>query len=315
MLDFILFHAIHLLLSVFLVQTLLMIWRSGMFDLGHFAYLALGAYFAASLSLMLPAESWFLENKINRQYGISIILIMACLSAAVIGGVAWVFGKISTKFSGDYFAVATLVFSEAILRLLSVWGLTGGDRGFEMPYLFARRTIEEATYFNLVYFAITLAMNFAVYFGFRRFYNSHYGLLIDAVRLDTLATEARGVDAQKVKHRIYVLCSAFAAFTGVIYLNFATLITPNDFSFINSLPIAVCVILGNHKPLRAIFFCVALYVIYEFAKVRFLGILGPTIGEFVASWKEAIYGVALLISVFLANKVRLATKGNFSNVD
>jgi len=105
-----------------------------------------------------------------------------------------------------------------------------------------------------------------------------------------------------------------AAFTGVIYLNFATLITPNDFSFLNSLPIVVCVILGNHKPIRAIFFCIILYVIYEFAKVRFLGIFGVGIGEIAASWKEAIYGVALLVSVFLASRYEVTMKRGSSNV-
>lgn len=297
MLSFALFHSIHILLTVLVVQSLTMIWRAGMFDLGHFAYLALGAYIAATFSLLLPPTEWFFQSFLTRMVGILTLFGMAIIAWLFCSGLAFLFGRITTKFNGDYFAVATLVFSEAVIRLLSVWEFTGGDRGFDMKYIFASRSANESLYFNGTFFLIALALNVAVFLLFRKIQKSHRGLLIDAVRNDALAVDARGVDSVSVKLSIYVLCSGVAAVAGVMFLNFATIITPNDFSFLNSLPVVVCVILGNHKPTRAITFTIVLYVIYELAKLRFLGLFGVSIGELAASWKEAIYGVVLLASI------------------
>ena len=297
MISFILFHSVHLLLTVFLVQTLTMIWRAGMFDLGHFAYLAIGAYIAATLSLMLPSSDWFLQSFSTRLIGFCALLGMSLIAGAAASAIAYIFGKFLTKFSGDYFAVATLVFSEAIIRSISVFKLTEGDRGFDIQYIFASRSTTEALYFNGIYFTIALILNVVVFMLFRRLYHSHRGLILDATRIDSLSVDARGTDSATVKLKVYILCSGMAAAIGVVYLNFSTLITPNDFSFLNSLPVVICVILGNHKPYRAIVFTVLLYVIYECAKLRFFGVFGNSFGNLAASWKEAIYGITLLVSI------------------
>ena len=88
---------------------------TGIFTLGHAAYMALGAYTAAILTV---------------RYGIH------WLPAIVAGGlvavaVAWMIGMPTLRLTGDYYAIASIGLGEAIRLILENWqSFTRGARGF-----------------------------------------------------------------------------------------------------------------------------------------------------------------------------------------
>jgi branched-chain amino acid transport system ATP-binding protein len=90
---------------------------SGVWSVGHPAFFALGAYFAAYGS----GHGWSLET----------IVLGTVVSAAALGGFL---GFAGARFSTLYIALLTLAFSLVSLEVINRWtAVTGGDQGVPVP--------------------------------------------------------------------------------------------------------------------------------------------------------------------------------------
>ncbi|MBQ7217231.1 MAG: branched-chain amino acid ABC transporter permease, partial [Synergistaceae bacterium] len=88
---------------------------TGIFTLGHAAYMALGAYTTAIMTVRYGIH-WFPA------------VIAGGLMAVVI---AWLIGLPTLKLTGDYYAIASIGLGEAIRLILENWeSVTRGARGF-----------------------------------------------------------------------------------------------------------------------------------------------------------------------------------------
>jgi branched-chain amino acid transport system permease protein len=240
---------------------------AGLFQLGHAAFYAVGAYTAALLNL---------------KFGIPLLWTMPI---AII--VAGLFGLIVSRpilhLRGDYLAIVTIAFGEILRMLLvnNVGGVTGGANG-----LFGIAPIQVFAYsFDSVLSNYYLVLFFVVItiFAVNRLENSRLGRAWMYVREDEVAAEAMGIDTVHVKAVAFVLGSAWAGLAGVLYASRIGSISPDLGSFLESVIMFSIVVLGGVGSIPGVI-------------VGAIGMIGlPEVFRFVKDWRDGFVGLAMVV--------------------
>ena len=201
---------------------------AGLLALGYIAFYAVGAYTFALLSTQYHISFW---------------------SALPIGGIlAAIFGLLlgapTLRLRGDYLAIVTLGFGEITRIVLNNWdGLTGGPNGIMAigkPELFGY------TFHSLeAFYYLILAMVAVTAFAIKRLNDSRVGRAWVAIREDEVAAEAMGIDTVKMKLLAFSLSSAVAGIAGVFYAAKMSFVSPESFTFLESIIILCMVVLGG----------------------------------------------------------------------
>jgi branched-chain amino acid transport system permease protein len=196
-------------------------------SLGHAAFYGVGAYTAAILSTRLGL-------------GFPFTFIAAMLTAAAAG---LLLGLPSLRIQGRYLAIITLGFCE-ITRIIELnWmSLTRGPLGIpNIPGIvilgIKLRPVER-------YFVALGMVAFSVYV-IHSILNSRLGRAVAAIRDDPVAAEAIGVPVFRYKLLIFSISSAFAGLAGAFYAHHISFISPQNFSFDQSILYLSMIILGG----------------------------------------------------------------------
>ncbi len=201
---------------------------AGMLVLGYIAFYAAGAYAYAILST---------------QFNISFFsaLPAAALLALVFG---LVLGMPTLRLRGDYLAIVTLGFGEIIRIVLNNWdGLTGGPNGImhiPRPEIWGLRLGTPAHLYYLV-----LAMVLLVAFLTVRLNDSRLGRALVAMREDETAARSCGINTVKLKLLAFSLSAVVAGLMGVIFAAKMSFISPESFTFWESVMVLCMVVLGG----------------------------------------------------------------------
>ncbi|MBT2303084.1 branched-chain amino acid ABC transporter ATP-binding protein/permease [Variovorax paradoxus] len=201
---------------------------TGQIVLGQAALVGFGAY-ATALFMMRLSLPWY------------IALLAAMLLTAAVGVLL---GAVSTRIKGHYLAIVTLALNE-IFRMVALneeW-LTGGPMGMrDIPTLNIPSlgdNIDKQLYFPL------LALCFAAYAATVFFHRTRTGRSMRAVRDDEIAAEAMGVDSRRMKTIAFVVCSAWAALAGGMYVLLVGFAAPTNFTVFESIKMMLMVVLGG----------------------------------------------------------------------
>lgn len=202
--------------------------QTGLLNLGYAAFYAVGAYTYAILSTVWGLSFW---------PG----LIAGTLSAAVF---AALLGLPTLKLRGDYFAIVTLGLGEITRIVLNNWdGLTGGPNGISR---IGRPVIAGYTlHTTLDFYYLILAFVIFTVFAVHRLISSRIGRAWIAVREDDVAAEAMGIDAFRLKMIAFVIGSGLAGLTGVFFAAKMAFVSPESFTFFESVMILCMVVLGG----------------------------------------------------------------------
>src|SRR5258708_10627477 len=177
--------------------------HAGQFSMGHAGFMAVGAYFAAFLSVYYfgpivdrypeGTGQWIVQN------ALLVVAILAGGCAAAVAG--YLVGLPSLRLRGDYLAIVTLGFGEIIRVLILNIDKIGAARGFSgiPPW---------ANFFWVFMLATTVVI------VSRRFVGSSVGRAFLSVREDQIAAEAMGVNTTKYKVKAFVIGSFFAGAAG-----------------------------------------------------------------------------------------------------
>jgi branched-chain amino acid transport system permease protein len=209
--------------------------HTGQFSLGHAAFMAVGAYGAALITVeagdglirIFGGEGWFAQS-----FTFLLALVAGGLCAAACG---WLVGVPSLRLRGDYLAIVTLGFNEIIVVILKN---TKGDGPFG-----GALGLKGIPFYTDVFWTFTIAA-IAVY-TIGSIVNSTYGRGFLAVRDDEVAGEAMGVNTVRYKVNAFVIGAFFAGLAGGLYAHFRGIIAPDGFKFLKSVDIVVMVILGG----------------------------------------------------------------------
>ncbi len=202
--------------------------QAGLLNLGYVAFYAVGAYTYAILSTTLGLSFW---------PG----MIVGALSAAAF---ALLLGLPTLKLRGDYFAIVTLGLGEITRIVLNNWdGLTGGPNGISRigRPMIGRYVLNTTLDFYYLIFFIALVSVFAMH----RLISSRIGRAWIAIREDEFAAEAMGINTFRLKLLAFVLGSAWAGMTGVFFAAKMAFVSPESFTFFESVMILCMVVLGG----------------------------------------------------------------------
>lgn len=201
----------------------------GLFDMGHMAFFAIGAYTTAILS---------------GRFGISLWLLLP-LAGIVAGLAGYVLARPIIHLRGDYLLIATIGLNEIVrISLLNnPWGLTGGPNGIIMldQFRFFGLVIQRPIHFYYLVWACVAASVFALV----RLQRSRIGRAWNYIREDEVAAEAMGIDVRWAKLLAFTLGAGLAGATGTVFAAKLVVISPESFTFMESVILFCIVILGG----------------------------------------------------------------------
>ena len=223
---------------------------SGMFSMGHAAFMAIGAYLSAFLTLPSNVKenmcSGLPDWLIHTQAPFAVALIVGGLGAMLVA-VLIAFPVVRTK--GHYLSVVTLALIVVVCAVVDnqeSW--TNGSRGLNgIP---AKSNIV-SVYIVMI---ITLFLLF-------RIIRSSYGRGLIAMRDDPVAAQTLGINLVRKKISCFAISAFFAGVGGALWGHYLTAISSSGFYFTKSFDIVEISIIGGMSSLSgsilgAIFFTV-----------------------------------------------------------
>ncbi|HUU54084.1 MAG TPA: branched-chain amino acid ABC transporter permease [Armatimonadota bacterium] len=201
---------------------------AGQVSLGQAAFVGIGAYTSAILTVKLGLNPW------------AAMIVGIALSAFT----GLIVGVPLLKLRGHYLAMGTLGFGMIANIVLVQWeSLTEGTIGImSIPPLalggFALDT--ELRMYCLVAASVILCMTLAT-----NIIDSRVGRAMRAVHGSEVAAETSGVDTGRYKLQVFVLSAAMAGLAGSLYAHHATYIHPGTFGFHHSINLVVMAVLGG----------------------------------------------------------------------
>jgi branched-chain amino acid transport system permease protein len=165
----------------------------------------------------------------------------------------------ATRLEGFYLALATLAFSQLVLVVLSeggdLTGGTGGIAGYRLPALFG--VVIRGPWYTVL---LVLLVAFTLWF-LRRLDQSWFGRACRALRDNSAAAAAMGVDVARTKVIAFTVTSTLAGLAGISYAYIDNVINPPVFGLENMFLLLFMVIVGGvGKPAGAIIGTVFLYL-------------------------------------------------------
>ena len=207
---------------------------TGDFSLGHAAFMAIGGYLAALLTMPLTSK----KLQLAEAPGWLQDLVLPFPVATVLGGllaaaVALPVGFVVLRLRGHYLAVATIGLLVVVQGIATNWqSVTRGARGLS--------GLEQSTD---IWWAFGWAV-VTVFVVWRMAY-SPFGRAMVAVRDDSLAAASRGVKVFKTRLTAFVVSAFFAGVGGSLLAHQITAVSPSTFSFDVTFLIIIMLVIGG----------------------------------------------------------------------
>ncbi|MFH0949538.1 MAG: branched-chain amino acid ABC transporter permease [Candidatus Aenigmatarchaeota archaeon] len=245
---------------------------TGLFNLGHAAFFAIGAYASALLVLGLGMPFWF-------------AIVFAALISAFFG---FLLGFPTLRLRGDYLALGTLGFAFIVEAVLKNWiDVTRGPLGIPgipKPELFGISFLSLDLYLmlSLAFLAITIII-------IHRIVNSPFGRVLKAIREDETAAQTLGKNVFRYKMIVLTVSAFFAGIAGSLYAHYITFIDPTSFSLPVLIFLLSAVIIGGMASIRGSIAGAFLLILLP-EPLRFIGLPSNIVG----AGRQIIYAVLLL---------------------
>ncbi len=200
---------------------------AGLLDLGFAAFFAVGAYTVGITTLHFGLNFWM---------ALPLAVVFAIIAGVIIG-------TPTLRLRSDYLAIVTLGFGEIVriaARNLRETGGASGLIGIESPWLFGWHIETPRDFYYVFCVLAILGVIVSV-----RLANSRLGRAWLYVRHDEDAAEAMGIDRVRVKLAAYIVGAIYGAIGGAFFAANLGAISPESFSFRQSVLILMAVILGG----------------------------------------------------------------------
>lgn len=270
--------------------------QAGIFHMGHAAFYAVGAYITAIL---------------NTQYQIPVLWLLP-ISGAAAALFALVVARPIIHLRGDYLLIVTIGIVEIVRIALinDVWGLTGGANGIfgiSRPVFFGIRIRTGIQFYYLIWALVGFTVLLFAWLS-----NSRYGRALNCIKEDDTAAEGCGIDVAHLKLLAFVVGAFWAGMAGNLYASKMTIISPNSFTFWESVVVFAVVILSGGSQIGVLLGTLLIVALPEFFR------------DF-ASARMLVFGLAMMIMMVVRPQgllpplprlydVRRLRKADFSTV-
>ena len=247
---------------------------TGLFSLGHAAFLGVGAYTQGYLT----------------SHGVPFPLALAC-AAALSAAVGVVVGLPALRVKGIYLGIATLSFGFIVEEVFARWeSVTGGNSGMHLkpPQLFGWSLGSgEAFYFLCLVIAVfsTLAI--------LNLLRSPTGRAFVAIRDSEISAQSMGIHLARYKTLSFALSAALAGIGGALYAHKLSFISPDQFNILQSVDLLLMVVIGGlgsvHGAFLGAIFLISMPQLISLTK----DYLPPVIGQ-APGLQSVVYGAVLI---------------------
>ncbi|MBI4823620.1 MAG: branched-chain amino acid ABC transporter permease [Nitrospirae bacterium] len=201
---------------------------AGLLNLGFAAFYAIGAYSFALIGVKWGIGFWS-----------ALPLSLALTTAS-----GFIMGAPGLRLRGDYLAIVTLGFGEITRLVLNNWdSFTNGPNGIagiQRPYLMDIPLTGLAGY----YYVVLISVLFSV-FIIKRVHSSRIGRAWIAIREDEIAAGSMGINTTAYKLYAFAFGAFWAGLAGALFSAKMQFISPESFTFMESVFILCMVILGG----------------------------------------------------------------------
>jgi branched-chain amino acid transport system permease protein len=263
-----------LIYSVVGLGLMLLSGYTGLFSIGHAAFLGVGAYTEA----VLAAMGWPLP----------ISLAAAAALSALVGAIV---GLPALRVKGVYLAIATLSFGFIVEEVLARWeSVTGGNAGKSVgnASMFGW-TADGDTSFYFVCLVVCVLCTLAVLNLLR----APTGRAFVAIRDSEISAQSMGINLAYYKTLSFAISAALAGIGGALYAHKIRFLSPDQFGILQSVDLLLMVVIGGlgsmHGAFLGAIFLIAMPQLIANAKDA----LPPAIAQ-SPGLQAVIYGVVLI---------------------
>src|ERR1700754_4524839 len=285
---------------------------AGLLDLGYIAFYAIGAYVAALLSSphLTSQFEWIAHLFPGGLHTPIWIIVPIAMALAATFGV--LLGAPTLRLRGDYLAIVTLGFGEIVRIFMNNLdrpvnitngpkGITGIDPvsvgGFSLSQ---SHTLFGFTFPSVyTYYYLFVLCSLLVIWTCTRLQHSRIGRAWAAIREDEIAAKAMGINTRNVKLLAFAMGASFGGLSGAMFAGFQGFVSPESFTFWESVVVLACVVLGGmgHIP-GVILGAVLLAVFPEFLRTTMGPLQNAIFGHEIVDTeviRQLLYGLAMVL--------------------
>jgi len=228
---------------------------TGLFSLGHAAFVGIGAYTSGILTHHWNVPFFF--------------ALLAGMTAAALASLVIGIPTLRAKLRSDYFAIAILGFGEALRVCLENLAITNGARGL---------SLDELSTPAWVLGALALCLIAA-----RNFLRSRFGAFFVAIREDPIAAEMAGIDLFKMRLLSLMVSAALCGISGALLAHRLAFIQPVMFTLVQSTQLLASVIAGGMGSISG-----PVIIAFVFTSL-------PEVLRWLDMWRLPAYGLLLVL--------------------
>ena len=285
---------------------------AGLLDLGYIAFYAIGAYTTALLSSphLTTQFAWIAHLFPGGLHTPFWIIVPIAMALAAMFGV--LLGAPTLRLRGDYLAIVTLGFGEIVRIFMNnldrpvnitngPQGITGIDPvqvgGFSLAQTHTFLGFQFTTVYMYYYLFVLCAL--LVIWVCTRLQHSRIGRAWAAIREDEIAAKAMGINTRNVKLLAFAMGASFGGLSGAMFAGFQGFVSPESFTFWESVVVLACVVLGGmgHIP-GVILGAVLLAVFPEFLRSTMGPLQNMIFGHEIVDTeviRQLLYGLAMVL--------------------
>jgi branched-chain amino acid transport system permease protein len=250
----------------------------GQLSLGHAAFLGIGCYASAMLTIDAGMNAW-------------LAMAVSGIAAAIAG---FVIGFITLRLEGHYFVLITLAFAEVLRLVVNNWEeVTRGPLGFPnipRPSLSIGDLVQIDFSAKAHYYYLALVMVVGTLWVKYRFVNSNLGRASIAIRENPRLAQSIGIDPFYYSMVAFVLGAFFAGLAGSLYAYYISYVGPDVYGFGFMVTMLIMIAIGGRGT-----------------------IVGPVLGaaiitivieelRFIREIRLSVFGILLMLSILFFPK-------------
>jgi len=250
---------------------------TGLFSIGHAAFLGVGAYTQAVLT--------------HAGWPFPLALVFAGGLSAMVGVVV---ALPALRVKGIYLGIATLAFGFIVEEVFARWeSVTGGNAGMHVgvPAMFGWE-LDSGEEFYFLCLALTIGATVLILNLLR----SPTGRAFVAIRDSEVSAQSMGIHLARYKTMSFAISAALAGVGGALYAHKLQFIAPDQFNILQSIDLLLMVVIGGlgsvHGAFLGAIFLISMPQVIALAK----DYLPPVIGQ-APGLQGLVYGLVLIAFV------------------